>query len=355
MKISTLAAFVLSIAEPVFSSDDPQPGSIPGTTSHFVKLRDRHTYHYLDAKPNDESASKGTILLLHGLPDFSYGWRNQVPFLSALGYHVIVPDMLGYADTDAPCDLLHYAFKQSSADMAALLDVVAPGQQAIIIGHDWGAGLIYKIAMWFPEHLKAAFTLGVPYMPPWLGLSIKWEDLEVMVNDGRFPTLRYQFQFRDVAFDRNFTTKAQIQKLLDTIYGGTTSDGLHALSMDEGILYDRLPYIGPNPLLNATEMDFYVEKISQKGIRPSWNWYRTRRMDWEDELPLALKGDFRFRVPWTFVPVLKDGAVLPRYYENMHENFDQLNIAEGLNTSHWAMWEDPQGLNNRIKDFLADL
>lgn len=62
------------------------------------------TYNYIVAEPASGKAV-GTIFLIHGWPDLSLGWRNQIPFLTSKGLRVIAPDMLGYGGTDAPEDV----------------------------------------------------------------------------------------------------------------------------------------------------------------------------------------------------------------------------------------------------------
>lgn len=72
----------------------------PRVTHHNVTLNG-HKWHYLLGTPPSGTPA-GTILLVHGHPDLAFGWRYQVPHLLSLNLRVIVPDMLGYGDTDAP-------------------------------------------------------------------------------------------------------------------------------------------------------------------------------------------------------------------------------------------------------------
>lgn len=353
MNLFNTAIFLLFLYASASPLDYTEPGSITGTTSHYAKVRGK-TYHYLAAQPSNTTEPKGTIILFHGLPDFSYGWRYQVPFLSSLGYQVIVPDMLGYADTDSPCELSNWAMKQLSTDMDGLLEQIVPGEDVIVGGHDWGAGLAYKFAMWHPERVRSFFTVAIAYLPPWLGLSAEWVDLAVLIENGTFPTLGYQLQWRDVSFDRNFTTQEQIRQLLNAGFGGLTPEGLPGWSEKFGLLYDRLPRLGPNPLVTGAELDFYVEKIHQKGIRGGWNWYRVRRMDWEDELGIAQRGDFKFKMPALFIPATKDTSMLPRYYENMGQYFEELKI-EKVDAGHWALWEAKERVNEILGNWIGDL
>lgn len=62
------------------------------------------TYNYILAEPASGNVV-GTIFLIHGWPDLSLGWRNQIPFLLSKGLRVVAPDMMGYGGTDAPEDL----------------------------------------------------------------------------------------------------------------------------------------------------------------------------------------------------------------------------------------------------------
>ena len=59
-------------------------------------------------KPNDAELQITTagdgplVILVHGFPETSYSWRHQIPALVEAGYKVVVPDMRGYATSDAP-------------------------------------------------------------------------------------------------------------------------------------------------------------------------------------------------------------------------------------------------------------
>ncbi|KAH8895390.1 alpha/beta-hydrolase [Thozetella sp. PMI_491] len=338
----------VTYASPV---DISEPGTVPGTTSHYAEIRG-HTYHYLLAEP--VGRPNGTILLLHGLPDFSYGWRYQIPVLSELGYQVIVPDMLGYAGTDSPCETGNFAFKQLSMDMAELLTRIVPGKQIIVGGHDWGAGLAYKFAMWYPQLLRGLFTVSIPYLQPWFGPTIDWVDLSVLVTNGTYPTFGYQLQWREPSFDRNFTTAVRIRQFYNTMFGGLTSDGKSAFSVSDGILYDKLSLIGPNPLLNNAEMDVYVNMLLKRGVRGPFNWYRVQRMDWEDQLPIAQAGNFSFKMPSLFIPGLNDFSVPSSYYGDMGRFFDSLTI-KPVEAGHWILWEARERVNAILAQWVGSL
>jgi len=55
---------------------------------------------------------------------------------------------------DKPNDYKQYSAKPLCADIAALLDSVFV-EQAVVIAHDWGAGIAWRFALWNPQRIKA--------------------------------------------------------------------------------------------------------------------------------------------------------------------------------------------------------
>jgi Alpha/beta hydrolase family len=48
------------------------------------------------------------VVLLHGLPEFWYGWRLQIAPLAAAGFRVVAPDLRGYNVSSKPDGLAAY-------------------------------------------------------------------------------------------------------------------------------------------------------------------------------------------------------------------------------------------------------
>ncbi|KAJ7284173.1 epoxide hydrolase [Mycena rebaudengoi] len=126
-----------------------------------LTLSTGRTYNFLDANPD----AAVTLLCIHGFPDSSHGWRDQIGPWAAAGFRVVVPDMLGYGDSDAPMDPAQYTTKRLCADLAALLDALAV-PRAVVVGHDWGAYTAARFARWFPARLDALVLISVPYTAP---------------------------------------------------------------------------------------------------------------------------------------------------------------------------------------------
>jgi pimeloyl-ACP methyl ester carboxylesterase len=105
-----------------------------GQTRHNqVKTQRGFTYSY-SASP--AASGKPTLLFVHGFPAGSFLWRRQVPFFQQLGYGLIVPDLLGYGETDKPTDLTVYVGSGHAQDLVDILDAERV-EQVVAIGHDW--------------------------------------------------------------------------------------------------------------------------------------------------------------------------------------------------------------------------
>jgi pimeloyl-ACP methyl ester carboxylesterase len=61
------------------------------------------------------------VLLLHGFPDSSLGFRELCEALAAEGFRAIAPDLKGYGLSDKPEGLEPYRSSETIADLAALV------------------------------------------------------------------------------------------------------------------------------------------------------------------------------------------------------------------------------------------
>lgn len=102
------------------------------------------------------------VLLLHGFPEFWYGWRQQIPALAAAGFRVWAPDQRGYNLSDKPQAVAAYNLDELSQDVIGLIEA-AGVERAHLIGHDWGAAVAWWTALKFPQRLHKLVTLNVPH------------------------------------------------------------------------------------------------------------------------------------------------------------------------------------------------
>lgn len=110
-----------------------------------------------------EEAGEGQpVLLLHGFPDTSAVWRNQLPALGAAGFRAIAPDLRGRGRTDRPDGVQAYALGELVGDVTGLLDAFGI-ERAHVVGHDWGAALAWATAALAPERVERLVVLSVGF------------------------------------------------------------------------------------------------------------------------------------------------------------------------------------------------
>ncbi len=102
------------------------------------------------------------VVLLHGFPEFWYGWRHQIAPLAEAGYRVLIPDQRGYNRSDAPPDVAAYDLDRLVADVCRCIHA-AGRDQAHVVGHDWGAMVAWTLAMTHPERIGRLGILNVPH------------------------------------------------------------------------------------------------------------------------------------------------------------------------------------------------
>lgn len=116
------------------------------------------TLHVVQAGPADGPL----VVLLHGFPDFWYGWQHQFAALTTAGYRVWAPDQRGYNLSDKPPRIRDYTLPTLAADILGLLDA-AGREKASVIGHDWGGIVAWHLATYHAERFGRVAILNVPH------------------------------------------------------------------------------------------------------------------------------------------------------------------------------------------------
>ena len=115
--------------------------------------------HLAEAGPPDGPP----VVLLHGFPDSWLLWRHQVGALAAAGHRVLAPDLRGFGQSTRPDAVEAYRMRTLVADVTGLLDL-AGVRRAALVGHDWGAALAWRVAMFAPDRVErlAVVSVGHP-------------------------------------------------------------------------------------------------------------------------------------------------------------------------------------------------
>jgi pimeloyl-ACP methyl ester carboxylesterase len=100
-------------------------------------------------------------VLLHGFPDTAHTWRHLGPVLADAGWRVVAPFLRGYAPSGVPTD--------GSGHVAALMSdavgvhaALGGGEDAVLVGHDWGAITANALAAHQDSPFRRVAALAVP-------------------------------------------------------------------------------------------------------------------------------------------------------------------------------------------------
>lgn len=170
--------------------------------------------HAMAAGPKDGPAA----VLLHGFPEFWYGWHKQIEPLATAGFRVIVPDQRGYNLSSKPEGVASYALKELVSDVIAIADQL--GQQKIFLaGHDWGAAVAWSAALLHPERIAKLAVLNVPH--PSVMRRFVYKRLPQMLRS--WYIFFFQIPWLPEAFLSAFKFRAAAKALQDSSRPGTFS------------------------------------------------------------------------------------------------------------------------------------
>src|SRR6476619_8053194 len=93
-----------------------------------------------------EAGEGPLVVLLHGFPEFWYGWRQQIAPLVKAGFRVVAPDLRGYNLSSKPGGFTDYTADKPAEDISGLIHELG-AESAIVIGHDWGGSVAWTLAM----------------------------------------------------------------------------------------------------------------------------------------------------------------------------------------------------------------
>jgi epoxide hydrolase 4 len=109
-----------------------------------------------------EAGDGPLIVLLHGFPEFWYGWRQQIKPLAAAGFRVVAPDLRGYNLSSKPDGIAAYDIDNLTADIRGLIHERG-AESALLVGHDWGGSVAWATAMQHPEVVERLAILNAAH------------------------------------------------------------------------------------------------------------------------------------------------------------------------------------------------
>ncbi len=121
--------------------------------------------HHVDEGPRDGPV----VLLMHGEPSWAYLYRKMIAGLTARGYRVVAPDLIGFGRSDKPAARADYTYERHVAWMSAWLTGIDL-KGITLFCQDWGGLIGLRLVAAFPERF-AAVCVGNTGLPVGTGMS----------------------------------------------------------------------------------------------------------------------------------------------------------------------------------------
>ena len=102
------------------------------------------------------------VIMVHGWPESWYSWRHQIKPIAELGYKVLAIDVRGYGQSSKPNAVEKYDMLSLVGDIIGIIKEENV-ENAILIGHDWGAPICWTTAALHPNKIRAVIGLSIPH------------------------------------------------------------------------------------------------------------------------------------------------------------------------------------------------
>ena len=106
--------------------------------------------------------------------------------------------------------------------------------------------------------------------------------------------------------------------------------------------------------MNQEEWEHYADNYLITGVRGTVNWYKTRKLNYDEELPLAKiqeEKELKVKPPTLFLGASRDVALPPRMAKGMGLNFEDLKMAQ-VDGGHWILIQKADECNKIIGEYL---
>ena len=280
-----------------------------------------------------DEGSGPLVVLCHGFPELAFSWRRQVPALVEAGFRVIAPDMRGFGRSSAPREIEAYDVVSLCGDLCGLLDALGE-EAAVFVGHDWGASLVWQLAVLDPQRVRAVAGLSVPFVPrapaPPLPIMRRHLGEDFYIAWFQQPGVADEALARDV---RRTLTTSRVWTSRWAEEDGEDAE--------------------PPAWMSEAELAVYVEAFERTGFSGGLNWYRNIDRNWELTADVAER---RVQQPAMFLTGERDPVRRFMPAEAMRRWVSDLR-AEVLvpGAGHWVQQEAPEVVNAALLDFLGGL
>lgn len=294
------------------------------------------------------------VILCHGWPELRQSWSRQLPAVAAAGFRAVAPDLRGFGDSEAPGDIGAYSIFHLVGDLVALVHALGE-ERAILVGHDFGAHLVWNAALLRPDAFPAMAAMSVPYRP-----RSSLPTLEALRRAGFGEYYWHYLQAPGVAeAELERDVDATFRRFFHTGSGDApdTGDAMLRVAPGSGMLDGTMDPGRPPGWLTATDFAVYVDAFRRTGFRGGLNWYRNIDRNWE---LTAAWHRARVRQPALFIAGTRDVVIRApigaRALAQLRESVPGLTACVMIEGGgHWIQQERASEVNSALVSFLQEV
>jgi epoxide hydrolase 4 len=255
------------------------------------------------------------MLFLHGFPECWYSWRKQIPEF-AQDHKVVAIDLRGYNDSDKPSDPNAYKMSELVADVKGVIQGLGY-DRCTLVGHDWGGAIAWNFAYEFPQMLDRLIILNLPHPAKFSqGLRTPQQLLK-----------SWYILFFQLPKLPEFLIQLDNYKSIETAFKGMA--------------------IKPNTF-SSEDITFYKDAIAKPGASTAAiNYYRNAF-----HAGIIEKNWGVLEVPTLMIWGEADTALGKELTYGTEQYVRDFQIRYIPNCSHWVQQEQPELVNQYIREFI---
>ena len=257
------------------------------------------------------------VVLLHGFPEFWYGWKSQIGPLAGAGYRVLAPDQRGYSQSDKPPGVASYGIDVLVDDLIGLIDA-AGREKATVIGHDWGGVVAWRAIARRPGRFDRAVILNAPHPDAMLR--------ELRSDAGQLIRSWYTLFFQLPGLPEAMLRRSDFRRLVRSMQGSSRPGTFQPAD------FERYRKAWSEPRALTSMVNWYRAGFRVKG-RPD--------------------GDPLIKVPTLMIWGAKDKFLGPGVARSSYALCESARLEWIEEATHWVQHEEPDRVNRLILGFLS--
>ncbi len=155
---------------PVFRTPDERFAGLPdfGWEPKYFETGEGLRVAYID------EGTGPLVLLLHGMPSWSFLWRHVIPPLLDAGYRCVAPDLLGFGRSDKPTTVADYTYPRHVGAITELIESL--GEEKVhFVFHDWGGPIGTLVAANNPQRIASTTLMDTGFNTGDFKMSETWQ------------------------------------------------------------------------------------------------------------------------------------------------------------------------------------